>query len=63
MAKEQMYECEQKKPFVVIGEPGKRVIKWAVVKVADISAVSKPEIRCMHYHGVITELKENHYGC
>jgi uncharacterized protein with PIN domain len=51
MAKEQMHECEQKKPFMVIGEPGKRVNKWAVVKVSDISAASKPEIRCMHCHG------------
>lgn len=53
MSKEKMYECEQKKPFMVIEEPGKRVNKWTVVKVSDISADPKPEIRCMHCHGPV----------
>lgn len=48
-----MYECEQKKPFVVIGAPDKRVSKWAVVKVSDIVAKSQPDIRCMYCHGPV----------
>ena len=56
MDKDLMYQCEQKKPHLILDEnkkpTGKRGLKWVAVDVSSLPMVGT-EIRCVHCHGAI----------
>ncbi len=55
MAHDQMFECEQKKQFMV-GE--NRVWKWVRVSVSSVVGTAYEAVRCLHCHGEVRVHKQ-----
>lgn len=55
MAHDLMYECEQRKPFILAG---RRALVWMVGPVSDLQSGTAQGVRCMHCHGAVRVHKQ-----
>jgi hypothetical protein len=55
MARDQMYQCEQKKPHLILDEnkkpTGARKMEWALIEASEATLLK--EMRCRHCHGAV----------